>query len=156
MLKTATFSLHARHSFPICQWKTLLFVTPCHKLEKISINIWLREFESNFIGLAIFMPPQISWDSISSAKIRKVPSLHKRFYLGPLHFESQVNWADSVSKNLPHHSFLDKNFSVVMRRWADVVTEILVLATKFSAIGMKVFTHKHSSPGNQDENFVTK
>ena len=68
-----------------------------------------------------------------------------------------VNWAGSVSKNLPHHfliSFKTK-FSVIMRCCIDMVTETLVFTTKLSAMGIK-FSQKHSSPGNQDETFLTK
>ena len=44
--------------------------TISQNIEKLQL-IWLREFESNFIGLAILMLPQSIYDSISFARVGK-------------------------------------------------------------------------------------
>ena len=61
-----------------------------------------------------------------------------------------VNRAGSVSEISPRNSFLCKKSRCVhMGRRAGLVTEI-------SVTGMKIFPYKHSSPGKQDETFLTQ
>ena len=60
---------------------------------------------------------------------------------------SPVNRAGSVSEISPRHSFLRKNFDVLI--WEAG----LVAKTEISITGMKMFPYEHSRPGNQDETF---
>jgi len=52
---------------------------------------------------------------------------------------------DSVSEISPHHSFLRKNFDVLMRSRAGPVTEFSFFAIEISVTGMKIFSYEHSS-----------